>query len=229
MEGCWGQGIRSAASRAWRAPTSRSHASEVRRAHPSFQRCGSPRPAPPHPALTSLPLPLVLQLLLLLFHAEGLLPRHGPDRPPPSSRRLNRLPSRGGRAAGPALLKGRGRAVTSAGGPTGAPRSPAGGCGEESPPLGARREGVGVCTRGTPRHREGAPAARRRRAWEARSLRHGRYHRALGGGTLGRTTWRAGKKLPRTWGPGQSYHRGEGGRPPGPRFLVEGEEAPVRS
>lgn len=56
---------------------------EVRQAHPSFQMCGSQSPAPSSaPALTSLPLPFVLQLLLLLLHAEGLLPRHGPDQSP---------------------------------------------------------------------------------------------------------------------------------------------------
>lgn len=44
---------------------------------------GTRAPPPPlAPALTSLPLPLVLQLLLLLLHAEGLLPRHGPDQSP---------------------------------------------------------------------------------------------------------------------------------------------------
>lgn len=83
--GGWSGGIPSAVSHTdLREPTTPSHAPpEVQRAHPSFQMCGSRAPPPPPaPALTSLPLPLVLQLLLLLLHAEGLLPRHGPDQSP---------------------------------------------------------------------------------------------------------------------------------------------------
>lgn len=77
--------------------------------------------------------------------------------PPPSSRRLHRLPSRGGRP-GPGTLEGAGPGGDVGGRAAGELRSRAGGggCGAESLPPGARREGGGsphVGGRGTERAR----------------------------------------------------------------------------
>lgn len=126
---------------------------------PPFRRAGTRAPPPPlAPALTSLPLPLVLQLLLLLLHAEGLLPRHGPDQSPgPLLRRapaastdytLHRQPP----PQGPGTLEGAGLEgdVSGRARPI-CPSSPAGrrkrGVGYSHFPLGARQDDVGYALR----------------------------------------------------------------------------------
>lgn len=147
--------------------------------------------------------------------------------PPPQS---TPLPGRPG-SSEPRTLGGAGPGGD-VGGRAGPPGRPAAGLAgelggrEESLPPGARREGVGVPARGRPRHREGAAAARRRRAWEARSLRHGRYHPALGRGNARSHHLARRGEAAAHLGAGQSYHRGRG-RSAGPRFLVESEEEPV--
>lgn len=140
----------------------------------------------------SLPLPLVLQLLLLLLHAEGLLPRHGPRapaRPPPSSPPPQLTPP-GSPRRRPGALGRRGRGDVSGG-----------------------RRGVGRrgCKRRHVRAVRAAPGCTGRRAGDARGRPEPTPSRALPSGSRGRGRG-GGKPVSSPPGAPGSCHSPGGGR-----------------
>lgn len=159
---------------------------------------------------SSLPFALVLQLLLLLLHAEGLLPRHGPDQSPGPPLRRAPAASTDSRGQPPPPGPGTLEEAGLAGDVTDGPGRPAATAGTESrhgvvtslPERGEGLRGRGRRpARESQRHRRGAAAVEEEaRVGGSGPLRHGRYQRApAGGGARVITTLRSRETLPLTW------------------------------